>query len=201
MNDASRFGADAQNTVNAQNTANRQQGGLFTAGALNDANSQDAGFRQQAGLANQSALNNRASENAGFRQQSTLANQSALNNASQFNSAQEQQNRQFNAGQNDNQLNRALSAAGLMGNLQGQYDDGQRADIAQLLQAGGVQRGIAQQEAGSDLALAQLLSQLTGQLPINAVSGQTVNSSGTSNTTRKESNPLGFAGSALSFFA
>ena len=135
----------------------------------------------------------------------------AENDASRFNLGQEQDINMFNANQRETALNRALQSAGLQAGIQGDMDANARAEIAQLLQAGGVQRDINQQGAGADLALAQLLAELTGALPAQWVTGQQAGGTSTTNSqgTTTQSGGLfgdlqqaaGIGSTALSFFS
>lgn len=206
--------------------ATLRDAGFNTAAQLSG---QDADRRQSASTANASFANQRALTQAGLDQstnlfnreqdytndryntsllqQAGLAGADAINTADRYNLDAGRQTDQFNAGLQESGLNRQLSAAGLLGNLQGGSDDSSRADLAQLLGAGGVQQGLNQQEAGSDLALASLLSQLTGAIPGQYVTGQTSSYTGQNNgtSTTRESDPFGAAmnvgGAALSFFS
>lgn len=188
-----------------------QQTGLENMDALNQGILTQAGFNQNANLTNAGFENDRARTNASLAQQAGLANMGAENDASRFNLGQEQDINMFNANQRETALNRALQSAGLQAGIQGDMDANARAEIAQLLQAGGVQRDINQQGAGADLALAQLLAELTGALPAQWVTGQQAGGTSTTNSqgTTTQSGGLfgdlqqaaGIGSTALSFFS
>lgn len=199
-----------------------QQAALTNFGAAQDNLRFGANLQQQAGLNNMDAINQGILTQAGFNQdanatnaslaqQAGLAGMAAENDASRFNLGQEQALNINNSQQREVALSRALQAAGLQAGIQGDMDANTRAEIAQLLQAGGIQRDINQQDAGADLAFAQLLAELTGALPAQWVTGQRTDGTSTTNgqSTTTQSGGLfgdlqqaaGIGSTALSFFS
>lgn len=189
--------ADRATTANIANAGYANDRSLYNAGAFNDAQQYNAGFAQQAGLFNAGEQNENSRLNAGYLQQAGLAGMDAQNVAARYNLDGQRADGQFNAGMREAGLNRQMSLADLLGDLQGNYDNSQRADIAQLLGAGETQRGIDQQFAASELALAELLGGLTSGLPANWVTGQTSNYTGQTSGTSDTTETGGLAGPAL----
>lgn len=145
---------------------------------------------------------NRAQTEAGLRQQGfNTAAGYGLQDANAGNTMN-----MFNAGQQDNALNRQLQAAGLLTDQSNAYDANTRADLGTMADLGGQQRAI--QQDYSQAPLAQLLAegQLYGQIPYNALVGQTINST-MNGTNVQKSNPslfqmlLNGAGNAANAYA
>lgn len=196
--EAARFGADANNTFalnkfGAQNNANQflananNTNSMFNAGEKNQLAAVNANNANSAGIASMNAQNQRNSLEA------ELLAQMGMFNSSQFNDLSK-----FNAGQGDSALARQLSAAGLMSNNAGLMGQQQANDIATQMAAGnnlyGVQKDYMQSPLTNYGSLANLLGGggLLGQL-----SGQTINSFGTSSSTGKGTQQTsgGFLGS------
>lgn len=95
----------------------------------------------------------------------------------QFNAGQTNQNSMFNASQQDNALARMLQSAGLLANVGQAQGADERANIGIQFGLGQEQRDIANQ--GSEAARLAMLQQLLGGIPIDAFTGQTMNSNGT----------------------
>jgi hypothetical protein len=90
----------------------------------------------------------------------------------------------FNAGQADNEANRRLQAAALLGDLANNYDANSRADLGLMNAMGADQRGIEQAYALGPLAQLQSIGNLSGMTPYQILVGQQFdsNSSGTNVT-------------------
>ena len=139
------------------------------------ANTGLAGIRanayDQAGALASNDLNREAQTsmaNAGFTTQANLANAGFTN-----------QNNQFNAGQQDGALERMLQSAGLLGNIGQAQGADQRANIGMQAELGGTQRDIANAQQQDQYAQLAMIQQLLGGVPIDAFTGQTMNSNGT----------------------
>jgi len=104
-----------------------------------------------------------------------------------------QGNNQFNAGQQDSALNRALSSAGLLGSLAGQQGGEDRANIALQAGLGDTQRDIAQSAATSDLSKLEALKSLLGYDPSMLV-GQNVSGTASGTSTSKKTEDPGLLG-------
>jgi hypothetical protein len=189
--EAAQFGAGAQNQASLANAASRNQFGLAQFGADADRASQLAAAQNQANLTGyqgrlqtnlaQAGMTENARQfNAGSQNQFNLANMAATNDMSQFNAAARNQMSQFNAGQQDNAANRGLAAAGLMGGLANDYGNGTRADLTTMAGLGEQQRAVQQQQQMAELAQLQMMGQLMGMTPYDALVGRQVN--GTSNS-------------------
>ncbi len=149
----------------ANNDADRaQQTSLANAAADNQRSLAQAQFGQQASAANQSADNTAWAQNAAAAQQAALAN-SALGT----------QNSQFNAGQQDSALQRALQGSQLFSAL-GQYGLGLLGNTSQIQQA------LNQQQASAPLTVGTALAGAQAGLPYGLFHGQTVN--GQTNSTQ-----------------
>lgn len=213
-NTASQFNADAANTGQMFNADAANQFALANAGYQQQANLANAGFQQQSGLANQDAANQFALSGADLQQQANLANQAAANQASafgagaantanlanmqaanqfglagfdaanqlaQFNAGAANQNAQFNAGQD-------LSVINALGGLANDMGANDRANIASQLAAGQSLWDIQNQYNQAPIQQLLLTSGLLNPGLIDAISGKTINSSGTS--TSKQSGGL-----------
>lgn len=95
-----------------------------------------------------------------------------------YNSGQSNQNNQFNVGQAGSNLDRQLSAAGVLGQFGNSMAANQQGDVATQLAAGGQQRDIAQQQATALPDWLKSISDLYGSIPINAFTS--LNNTGTS---------------------
>jgi hypothetical protein len=112
------------------------------------------------------------------------------------------QTSQFNAAQSAAEANRALEAAGLIGNLGTAAAGNERADLSLGADLGEIQRLIEQARASAPLMQLQAAGQLYGALPYGSYTGQ--QTSGTSSgTTTTKSRPSLFdqALAAASFIA
>lgn len=160
-----------------QNAMN--QAGQFNAGAQNDFSLANAGFSQQANLANAGAANQFGMANMDSLNQAGQFGANAQNQANQFNATAQNQNSQFNAGQQDGALERMLQSAGLLGNIGAAQGADQRANIGMQAELGGTQRDIANAQQQDQYAQLAMIQQLLGGVPIDAFTGQTMNSNGT----------------------
>jgi hypothetical protein len=114
----------------------------------------DADRSTSVSIANTLAKNQASEAEAQRQQQAAMANQGATNTASQFGGSQDMQRAQ------------------LMAQL-GQYG------LGGLMDAGGVQQGLAQQRAGAPLTVQQMLSGSYGSLPLGLFDGNTSTGTGT----------------------
>lgn len=167
------------------------------AGRRQQANIANAGFDQEAGLFNAGTQMQSLLANMGAQNQFGLANMDAANRASEFNAA----NRMaadvanadlamFDAGQRDNNLQRQLQAAGLLGDLGATAGAEERANIGLLAGLGGEQREIDRAMRNADPTMLQLIAALQGGLPLHLFRGE--ESSGTSTTTTRRA-PMDYA--------
>ena len=195
-NAASQFGAAAQNSANLANTGFKNDAlsqllGLQTQAGMDYAGRQDAAGQFGASAANDvSQFNSNAANQAG-QFGAAAANQSAMFNADATNA-----NNRFNAGQMDAGLARQLSAAGLLADIgtgQGAYE---RGNIALMSDLGNqqYQQDLARQQY--PLQYQQIMQSLLGYNPA-LYAGGTTNSSGSSTSTSKTSDPLGSLGAIL----
>lgn len=112
--------------------------------------------------------------------------QQGFNTANQFgfqDAAAGNQMLQFNAGQQDNALNRQLQAAGLLTDQSNSYDANTRADLGLMAGLGDQQRGIEQDYAGASLAQLQAMGQLSGMTPYDILVGRQVDGTQTGTMT------------------
>lgn len=86
---------------------------------------------------------------------------------------------EFNAGERDTDLNRALSVANLLSGNSTALHGGQLADIGAQADLGATQRDIAQSKATAPISMAQTIAALLGQNQLGLLTGQTTNSSST----------------------
>lgn len=153
----------------SQFNAGQQNQGILSQAQINAARASQIGSQGfQAGLSNQAAQN-----------QFGLANMDALNTAGQFGANAQNQNSQFNASQQDGALERMLQSAGLLGNLGQAQGADQRANVGMQAELGGTQRDIANAQQQDQYAQLAMIQQLLGGVPIDAFTGQTMNSNGT----------------------
>ena len=174
--------------------------GLSNADALN--NFGMAGFQAQntANLANADSLNSLLSQAFGIEANANSQDANAQNDALQQFYQAALQNGQFNAGQ-QNQVNLAnnqdklaalaqqISAAGTLGNIASGRAESGRADATTLGNLGNSLWGIQQQQNLAPYTQAGLLSDaINGGGLLNSLTGQTINTNGTS--TSKQSGGL-----------
>lgn len=204
---ASQFNANAGQQAGMFNLSNAQQAALQANADQLEAGMFNSGQAQQAGLANNANLLQAGMFNSGQAQQAGLAANADQMQAGMFNSGQAQQaglaaiqnalqNNQFNAGQSQqaalaNQnaglqgANFQLGAANQLGALGSAQGADARANAGLMGDLGAQQRAI---ELENDpwrrqaMALA-MQGGLLGAIPANVFTGQTMNASGTQNTT------------------
>jgi len=155
--------AQMEQAAREANASADNQASIFNAGAKNSQSALLAQLMQQAGITNAGAINDTNATNAGFQQDASKTNLGSMNDA----------------------LTRALSGAGLLGNL-GTAQDSSARDNATLLAAlGGTQRDIATDQAQAPLDLLKLQQGLLSGLPLNLFNGQTTTggTTGTTNST------------------
>lgn len=188
QNDASAFFANAGNNASMFNAGqtndmarlNAQLGtnvNLANAQFGNDANRFSADAQNQASMFNTGQANQLAQTNAGFAQQAGLAGMDATNRG-----------QEFNAGLYDNALGRQLQAAGLMGQNANTQAGNARADVSTQMEAGNNLWNIANQNNRAPLDAQMAYAALLNPGLIGSMTGQTINSSGTS--TQKQSGGL-----------
>jgi hypothetical protein len=181
---AGQYGGSRQGVLDA----NANEGFLRSVGST-VGNLRHAGFNSAAGfadsdanrgtsvnLANAGADNSMSALNAQLAQQTALSNQGAANQAGQFGAQAGNTTSMFNAGQGDNAAARQLQGSQVLGGL-GQYG------LGGMMDAGGVQQGLAQMYAGAPLAVQQQLAGMFGSLPLGLFNGQSQTGTGTSNAT------------------
>lgn len=207
-NQAAQFGANAYNTGALSNQQANNQFSLANAGFQQDANLSNAAAQNQFSLAGFNAANDLSQFNAGAQndasaQQYGVAAQNAQQNAaaenaarqqiygtqadmSQFNAGQANNMSQFNSQQNLARIGQQLAAAGQAGDLASQRDANDRANLGSLLDIGNSQYSL--DSASSPLAKLMIEQGLIDPGLLQAITGQTVNSNGTS--TNKSSGGL-----------
>lgn len=202
---------DATNQFALTNAGFQQQTGLANQAAGNQFALANAGFQQDANLANAGFQQNTNLANAGYQQDANLANAAAgnqfslaqygaANDLNQFNAGSYNQNQQFNAGQETQQQGQQLAAAGLLADTAGNMSANDRANLSSLLDAGNAQYGVESAYNQSPLSYLAAQSGLLNPSLISAISGQTVNSNGT--TVQKSSGGLlGALGGIASIFS
>lgn len=167
--DAARYGADANNQFalnrfGAQNTANQfgaqanNTASMFNAGEQNTNARADASNATQAGVASMNAQNQRN------QMEAQLAAQAGM----------------FNAGQADTAMNRALQAAGLLSNNAGLFGSQSVNDVNAMLGAGNSMWDVQNATAQAPLQAYGAWNSLLNPGLIDTLSGQTINSNGTS---------------------
>lgn len=175
----------ATNDLNREAQTSVANAGFSTQGALAQAQidasraSQIGSQGFQAGLANQGAQNQFGLANMDSLNQAGQFGANAQNQANQFNAGALNQNSQFNAGQQDGALERMLQSAGLLSNIGQSQGADQRAIIGMQADLGGTQRDIANAQQQDQYAQLAMIQQLLGGVPIDAFTGQTMNSNGT----------------------
>lgn len=157
--------------------SNRQQTGMFNAGSLNERTNLGAQLTTQNNQFNAGQTNDARRFTADAGNQGQMYNASSANQTSQFNANQQQQ-----------QLQNQLAAAGLLGNNATAAGNNARANAGLQMDIGNSL--YAQQQANTMLpiALAQAQQGLLDPGLLAAISGRTVNSSGTN--TQKQSGGL-----------
>ena len=192
--DAAKYGADMGNQFALQQAglnANALQFGAANAQQAALANQNLAGQYGLAQFGSDSAAN--AAYAAALNQAGLTGYQGALSSAQlqaqlaaaagQYNAGANNQMSQFNATQADNDANRQLQAAQLLGGLANDYGAGTRADLATMGQLGDQQRAIEQAYAMAGPAQLQLMGQLSGMTPYQILVGQNVNGNTTGTAT------------------
>lgn len=139
----------------------------FTTGAT--LSGQDADRRQQAGVAN-----------AQMEQQARLANQQSEIARILAQAGYDQQTGMFNAGQEDQSLDRQLQAAGLLTQIGATQQGQERADIGLVSDLGAQERDIQQQYSQADISSLSAITELLQQLGLANYIGQTGTESGKS---------------------
>jgi hypothetical protein len=170
--------ADAFNTgaqLSADDANRRQQAGTFNANAGNVRDLTNGQMYQQNQQFNAGALNDFAQAQAAMRAQAAGQNAAAANQTSMFNAGAANTADEFNAGLTADQANRALQAAGLVGNLGVQSGDAARGNLALTADLGTQQRAIDSAYLGAPLTQLQAEGQLYGQIPYSAFVGQNMN--------------------------
>lgn len=168
-----RFGAD--NTARQWNAGNATEVSKFNAGETNQNNRTDSTNATSAGIASMNAQNERNALEANLLAQGGMFNVGNFMDLSKF-----------NAGQNDNALDRALSAGGLLSNNAGIMGSNARDDALAMTSVGN-----SYQDAMNDWLRAPIqnygdLAGLLSPALIEALSGKTITSNGTSFATGKE---------------
>lgn len=185
---AQAFGQAAQ--MSEADATRRQQAGMFNAGALNNrdlvqgqydlqrllaqAGMDDAAARHRADAMNQQAL-----FNSGATQQYDLAQAGLDAEASRF-----------NASAQEGAMNRALEAAGLLGNLGTAEGADARANLGLAADLGEMERAIEAARAGAPLSQLQAAGQLYGFIPYGSYTGQQMSGTGSSTSVQKTSPSL-----------
>lgn len=141
---------------------------------------QDADRFTNTSIANAGMRNQRTEAQAGMDFNRLLTNVNAMNT-----------NSMFNANQNDVADGRDLAAAGQLANISGQAADTERADLATLAQLGTDERNIEGDQRRAPLELAQLMSQLYGNVPWEVITGQRYNEQSSSSGTPALASILG----------
>lgn len=180
-NQSQMFNADAANQMAQFNAGLLQNSSLANMQAANDFALANAGYQQQANLANADSANNFALANAGYQQQANLANAQAANDFALTGYGAENQMAQFNA-------NQQIAAAQALGGLAGQMSDNERSNLMAQLTAGANQWDVQNQYNTAPLNYLSAYGQLLDPALLQAITGQTINSSGTS--TQKQSGGL-----------
>lgn len=171
--------------INASNmdASRRQEAGTTNASLATQVSGMNAGAANNRASQQASLDIQRALANAGFKNDFTLAqgnfdagagqfNAGAANQASMFNTGQANQTEQFNVDQQTQAANRALQAAGLIGNLGVQQDSGARADLTTVADFGAMQRAIEQAQRNVVPTQLQIAGNLYGAIPQASYIGQ-----------------------------
>lgn len=193
-NQASMFNAGQQNNLTAQGAQLAAQNAMFNTGQQNQFALTGAELAAQAGQFNANSANQAGQFNANSANQANqfgaaAANQAgqfgaaAQNDAGQFNSANLNAMNQFNANQQDQQLQNQLAAAGLLGNLGSAQGADARANAGTQMDIGNSLYAQQQNQNLLPFALMQAQQGLLNPGLISAMSGQTINSSGTGTST------------------
>lgn len=196
------FGMAAFNAQNAANLANAVAANDLASQAFGieaAANAQDATAKNNAlGQIYQGQLSNNQFNTGQANDLSQMLYQARLQN-NQFNTGQENQTNQFNAGQTNNmaQFNTGLAMdqgqAGInagtsLANILSQQGDSYRSDLATMGNLGNSLWGIQQQQALAPYTQAGLLGEALNPQLLSLLTGQTINTNGTS--TSKQSGGL-----------
>lgn len=181
----SRMASAAANNGGLRNSNNAIRSAVFDAesdrgrGAL-AADTRFRAYNDAAGILGQDSdrLAGVSVANAGFANDAARFGADAYNSAARYGADAFNQNQQFNAGQRDSYLARALSAAGVLGGLGTAQGQDVRANIGLLGDLGGQQQEIDQATAQAPLTLQQILGGLYGNVPYGLFNGSTVNQTG-----------------------
>ena len=198
---ASIANADNQTQSSISNANNVTQASIASLNSATQTNIANMDAQTRVSLANAQSVNDQArllaqlgvdvsTFNAGQINEMTQQALALSQQNNQFNAGQMTQGSQFNAGQQDTALNRALTGAGLLNDFGNSMGNNTRADIGLLGDLGATQRGIEQEGllAGLNLTQAQIemlapfLSQLTGQTQVTNESGNSATTGRTSGT-------------------
>ena len=186
-------GRAASDAAAAENARRLAQGGYDygaasqNAGAANDAARTNAGFQQEANMFGANTLARFMETQAQMDQQRRLADAGFSADASRFTADANNRRAEFDAGQADSALARALEAAGVFGNISNLYGANSRADIGLTADLGQQQWEMDRYMAEAPYReLAQRIAMFSGLNP-ESFFGQTVNSSGTSTGTQRTS--------------
>ncbi|MGE5721431.1 MAG: hypothetical protein ACM3YM_03140 [Sphingomonadales bacterium] len=174
----------AQFNANAQN-----QGSMFNAGQTNDLAKARANLAAQAAAANAAASNTASLANSAAQNQFATTQAGLAANAGQF-----------NAQQQADAANRALQAAGLVGNLGVASGDQQRQDLMLTADLGAAQRAIEQAYLQAPLTQLQAEGQLYGMIPYSAFVGQQSNGTNVTKNSPSLFDQALAAGSTLASF-
>ena len=162
--------------------------------AATSAQLRDQMFTRATGLsATDAASRNRAAEFAAqAANQASLANAAAANQAAAFRAQAMNDAGRYNAGAQDTALARQLQAGNALGALGETMGNDTRANIALQGELGRDQQALDQARAQAPLSVLQQIAATYGGMPLNLLSGETVNDNRTS--TVKTSDPMGAIG-------
>jgi hypothetical protein len=165
---ASAFNAGAANTRSGQQAGMNLQNNQFNTGALNDFALNQAMMNAQAGQFNANANN-----------QIGMFNSGQTNDMGMFNTGQANSMSQYNAGLQNDQLNRALQAAGLEGDMANMMGSNQRADTALVGSLGDMQHSIDQAYASALPTQLMNAGNMFGSMSLPSYFGQTTKGTAT----------------------
>jgi hypothetical protein len=126
---ASGFNAGAANTRSLNQGQLDASRNMFNTDALNNFKLSQAGFDSQAGQFNANAKNQVGMFNSGQQNDMSMFNTGQSNQVGMFNTGQQNTMAQYNAGLANDQLDRALQAAGMQGDIANSMGSNQRADV------------------------------------------------------------------------
>jgi hypothetical protein len=168
------------------------EGELARARGSLDANLRATGFNTAAGLGMADADRSTANSqfNAGNQNNFSLAQAGMDTDAARYGADAANRAAEFNAGQQDNALNRGIQGAAGLADIASQYGAGTRADLGLMAGFGDQQRGIEQAYRMAPAAQLDMMGNLLGGTPFSLFNGQTVNgTSQTSGTSVTKSSP------------